>query len=130
MMFPLDLQDVWECGFTLSGSPVREVIPPVPKEMLRASLAWAFPHLAANFKNPELMLCRATYAFLEDRLCSKPEAGSWALGVFDARWRGVIEKALAEREKGGTQAICLPGELDRFQRACAELIECSTGVSL
>lgn len=96
MMFPLDRQDAWDCGLALAGPPVREVVPPTPRKMLRASLAWAFPHLAANFKNPELMLCRATYAFLEGRLCSKPEAAQWALEVFGERWRGLIERALAE----------------------------------
>ncbi len=130
MMFPLDRQDVWECGVSLSGPPAREVVPPAPTEMLRASLAWVFPHLALNFKNPELMLCRATHAFLEGRLSSKPEAGRWALGALDARWHGVIEAALATRDEGQTQQVCSPEELDGFQRACADLIEGATGVKL
>ena len=128
MMFPLDRQDVWECGVSLFGVPAREVIPPAPTEMLHASLAWTFPHLARHFKNPELMLCRAAHVFLEGRLCSKPEAGRWALVVFDPRWHGTIEAALASREEGQTQQVCSPEELDRFQRTCADLIEGATGV--
>jgi predicted nucleotidyltransferase len=130
MMFPLDRQDAWECGVPLCGPPVREVVPPVPRETLHASLAWVFPHLAGNFKNPELMLCRATHAFLEGRLCSKPEAGRWALQVLGMRWRRLIEKALAEREGGGSQTVCSPEELADFQRACAELVQAATGVAL
>jgi len=130
MMFPLDWQDAWECGVALSGPPVREVLTPAPREMLTASVAWLFPHLAANFKNPELMLCRAARVLTEGRLCSKPEAGRWALKVFDARWHGLIGKALAERERGGSQAVCSPEELADFQRACAELIQAATGVAL
>jgi hypothetical protein len=102
----------------------------VPRETLHASLAWVFPHLAGNFKNPELMLCRATHAFLEGRLCSKPEAGRWALQVLGTRWRRLIEKALAEREGGGSQTVCSPEELADFQRACAELIQAATGAAL
>jgi predicted nucleotidyltransferase len=130
MMFPIDRQDAWECGLALCGPPVREVVPPVPRELLHASLAWVFPYLAGNFRNPELMLCRAAHAFLEDRLCSKPEAGRWALGVLDVRWHALIWRALVERESGGTQAVCSLGELGAFQRACAELIGGSTGMSL
>ena len=130
MMFPLDRQDAWECGVALFGPPVREVVPPVSREVLQASLAWVFPHLAGNFKNPELMLCRATCGFLEGRLCSKPEAGRWALKVLGARWRGLIKKTIVERESGGTQAVCSAEELGDFQRACAELIHAATGVSL
>ena len=128
MMFPLDRQDVWEGGTSLFGPPARDLVPPAPREMLRASLTWVFPHLAANFKNPELMLCRATHAFLEGRLCSKPEGGRWALGGLDARWHGVIQAALAGREDGGTQPVCSPVELEGLQRACAHLIEAATGV--
>lgn len=130
MMFPLDRHDAWECGRPLFGPPAREVILPVPIELLRTSLAWVFPHLAANFKNPELMLCRATFAFIEGRLCSKPEAGQWALRLFDIRWHGLIEKALAARENGGTQAVCSPEELGDFQCACGEMIKAATGINL
>ncbi len=128
MMFPLDRQDAWECGIPLYGPPVREVVLPVPREMLQASLAWVFPHLAGNFKNPELMLCRATCGFLEGRLTSKPEAGHWALKVLGARWRGLIERAIVERESGGTQAVCSPEELREFQQACTELIKAETNI--
>jgi len=128
MMFPLDRQDVWECGVSLFGPPAREVVPPAPTEMLRASLAWVFPHLARHFKNPELMLCRAAHVFLQGRLCSKPEAGRWAIATLDARWHGIIEAALASREQGQTQQVCSPKELEGFQRACADLIEGATGV--
>lgn len=130
MMFPLERQEAWDCGLALTGPPIREVVPPTPRETLRASLSWVFPHLAANFKNPELMLCRATRGFLEGRLCSKPEAARWALEAFGRRWHALIEKALAERERGGTQAVCTSEQLDGFQRACAELIQTATGVSL
>ena len=128
MMFPLDRQDVWDCGVSLFGPPAREVVPPAPTEMLHASLAWVFPHFARHFKNPELMLCRAAHAFLEGRLCSKPEAGRWALLALDARWHGIVEAALANREERQTQQVCSPKELDDFQRACADLIEGATGV--
>jgi len=128
MMFPLDRQDVWECGVSLFGPPAREVVPPAPTEMLHASLSWIFPHLAHHFKNPELMLCRAAHVFLQGRLCSKSEAGRWALLALDVRWHGIVEAALASRQEGQTQQVCSPKELADFQRACADLIEGATGV--
>jgi predicted nucleotidyltransferase len=127
MMFPLDRHDAWECGVCLSGPPAREVVHPVSRELLFASLVWAFPHFAHHFKNPELMLCRATHVFLEGGLCAKPEAGRWALKVFDPRWHELIRAALSARENGRTQGECSPEELAGFQRACAALIEKETG---
>lgn len=44
-----------------------------------------------------LTMCRALHTIETGELTSKPEAAAWALASLDARWRALIERALAWR---------------------------------
>jgi predicted nucleotidyltransferase len=98
--FLLHRQDAYEAGITLVGSPAHECIPPVPWPLITQCLGYLSPYIISHFKNPALMLCRIAYAHTQHKLCSKQEAGKWALSMFDPNWKPIMEKALADYAAG------------------------------
>lgn len=68
-------EDAYEAGISLLGMPPKELMHPVPWELLRKSLDFLFPYIVTHFKNPMLMLCRMVYADRCRKLSSKREAG-------------------------------------------------------
>ena len=115
--FLLQRQEAYEAGVALVGPEPREIIRPVPWRLLRQSLDFLFPHIVANFKNPVLMLCRIAYAHAKHSLCSKKQAGEWALQAFEERWRPMISAALAEYAEGVTGPAATG--LEEFEEYCA-----------
>ena len=94
--FLLQRQDAYEAGVALAGPSPREMIRPVPWPLLAESLDYLFPHIITRFKNPVLMLCRIAYAHANYSLCSKRQAGEWALEAFEERWRPLVSAAQAQ----------------------------------
>lgn len=98
---------------TLDGPDPRELVEPVPPEVLRDAArdvvreyaAWAhepqerFPSGMSRWKQPYLVLtlCRALHTFETGTVGSKRDAGEWALQALDPAWRDLIAMALADR---------------------------------
>ena len=120
--FIINRQDLYECGIALAGPSSSEVFRPVPWKTLAAALDGLCPFILPRFKSPELMLSRICYAFANRRLCSKREAGQWALGEFDERWRGMIESALRDHAEGVTSSRTPEEALGSFEQYCARYI--------
>lgn len=99
-IFLLDRQDAYEAGIALIGPSPKDLIRPVPWEALTSSLDFLFPYIVPHFKNGVLMLCRITYTWTFHKMCSKREAGEWALTALSEEWRQTIETALAEYADG------------------------------
>ncbi|MGZ4351943.1 MAG: aminoglycoside adenylyltransferase domain-containing protein [Gaiellaceae bacterium] len=122
-----------ERGVVLAGPDPKELLDPVPAEALRAealvtmreAAAWAREsreryrsgdELAfSRWQQPYLVLsfCRMLYTLAVGEVTSKRRAGEWALRALDARWSGLIRRALADRpapwrrvyEPAGAEAV-------------------------
>jgi hypothetical protein len=98
-----------ECGITLAGPDPKTIIDEVPAEVLRAyarkfahellpnmetwvsmDLSWAQRYAVTTF-------CRILHTLDTGRVTSKRAALLWARDALDARWRPLIENALANR---------------------------------
>jgi len=101
---------VREHSLTLAGPDPRELIDPVPAGALRREVLETMHEWAGQlFAEPERMnnrwyqpfallsYCRMLHTLETGRVGSKPEGAAWALRALDPRWRGLIERALAER---------------------------------
>jgi hypothetical protein len=106
----------------LVGPEPREIIRPVPWPLLKESLDFLFPHIVGKFKNPVLMLCRIAYAHANHSLCSKRQAGEWALETLGERWRPMIEAALAKYSQGTADNTGSSAVLQEFEEYCAGYI--------
>lgn len=118
--FLLQRQDAHECGCTLAGRPAREIVPPVPWPALARCLAGLLPHLVPSFKNPTLMLCRVAYACQHRALCSKAEAGEWALEHLEESWQPLIATALQCYAAGVSEER--REDLPAFEQYCRALV--------
>jgi len=105
--FLLRRQEVWQRGRALLGPPPLELFDRVPWRWLKQPIALMLPEIAPMFKNPVLMLCRVVYAYRYHELCSKREAGQWALKQLDAAWHETIRTAL-EEYTGGVRPSRIP----------------------
>ena len=120
--FLLQRQDVYDCDAAIVGEPAREVVRPVPWAALARCLDYLFPHIVPRFKSPVLMLSRIAYAFANRKLCSKREAGEWAMGALGAEWRPLVAEAL-EKYAAGVPDDRGPDErLRAFEERCARYI--------
>jgi len=120
--FLLQRQDVYDCEAAIVGEPAREVVRPVPWEALARCLDYLFPHIVPRFKNPALMLSRIAYAFANRKLCSKRDAGEWAMGALGEEWRPLVAEAL-EKYAAGVPDDRGPNErLRAFEGRCAGYI--------
>ena len=96
----LSIQDAAECGIWLGGYDRNYKIPKVPWDLLKQSVDYVFPFLRTHFKNPSLSLSRAAYTYKNRRMCSKIEAGSWALSELDPRYHQMIADDLSSYRVG------------------------------
>ncbi len=105
-----------EWGKRLTGMPLKRWMAPVsPNQLRRAALAtlgdWWLPMVENGEKlEPDgyrwyaiLTMCRILRTAQEGTVVTKPEAGRWALAALPAKWRPIIEAALAWR--GGELAV-------------------------
>ena len=105
--FVLDRAIVGERGWALTGPPPREVFAAVPRAValaaLRESLAWHAENPEEAGENAVLNAARALRFAERGDWVSKAEAAAWARGHVDDP--GVIDAALAARERGSTQRL-------------------------
>jgi len=120
--FLLQRQDAYECDAPLVGRSAREVLRPVPWAALAECLDALLPEILPRFKNPALMLCRWAFTFANRRVCSKREAGEWAVEAFGPAWRPLIQEAL-RRYGAGVPDDSGPDEVLReFERYCTQYV--------
>lgn len=117
--FLLQRQDVYEAGIALAGPPPRELLRPVPWLLLAESLEFLFPYIVTHFKNSPLMLCRICYAHTHRTLCSKRQAGEWAVAAFDACWKPLLATALNEYAQGISNSALSAETVRQFEAYCA-----------
>jgi predicted nucleotidyltransferase len=96
----LAIQEATECGLWVCGSEPDYEIPSVPWDLLRRNINYLLPYLSTHFKNPSLSLCRAAYSYRNHRLCSKIEAGTWALSEMRPRFHEMIASDLSSYRTG------------------------------
>jgi predicted nucleotidyltransferase len=120
--FLLLREDAREVGVALFGPAIQTLTRPVPWPLLAQALDFLFPHIVPRFKNPLLMLCRIAYAHKHHRLCSKKQAGEWAMEEFGNDWREAIGKALREYAMPDGSARVTADTLRDFERHCDEYI--------
>jgi streptomycin 3"-adenylyltransferase len=85
-------------GITLAGQPIPEVFPPVAPAHYLASIlgdvAFARELIGENPVYAVLNLCRIYWYLLEGTICSKDEAGAWAVQQLPAPYRPIVAQAL------------------------------------
>ena len=85
-------------GICLYGQPIKETFPIVPKKDYIASLLYDFEDARDGIlENPVysvLNLCRVYWYLLEERICSKDEAGTWAISFLPEKFQEVVAQAL------------------------------------
>jgi hypothetical protein len=70
------------------------------------------------------MLSRLVSAWERHHLCSKREAGEWAIGAFGRQWSDVLQMALAEYAANGSAQTAIPSDVVKaFEAYCAERID-------
>jgi hypothetical protein len=62
------------------------------------------------------MLCRISYAYAHQKLCSKQDAGKWVAQVFPERWRWIIEEALVSYAESTKTMNASSEQLESFKR--------------
>lgn len=114
----LAIQDAAECGLWVCGSEQDYRIVPVPWNVLRRSIDYLLPFLGTQFKNPSLSLCRAAYSYRRHRLCSKMDAGTWALTEMEQKFHEMIVGDLSSYRTGSPYECSkeLLGDLEREVR--------------
>jgi streptomycin 3"-adenylyltransferase len=108
----------WHRGMCLYGAPIREVFPEVPRADYVASiledLEWARERLRGNPVYAVLSSCRVYWYLLEGRICSKAEAGEWAVGFVPEEYWEVVSWALAVYRGKERGEFVGEGALERF----------------
>lgn len=83
----------------LLGQPIAQALPSVPRQDYIASIwedfLWARARADDNPPYFILNACRVAAYLLDGRLCSKEEAGAWALNALPAEYHGLIAQALS-----------------------------------
>jgi streptomycin 3"-adenylyltransferase len=105
-------------GLCLGGPPVATVFPDVPPEDYRDSLlrdvAWAREEMERHPVYALLNPCRVLWYLREGRICSKDEAGAWAVDALPEAFRDTLRRALAVY-RGEAEDAPFPAEdLKRF----------------
>lgn len=100
----IDLAICRQKGRVIRGRPPSELIPEIPRNWLihamYQSLHWRQKNILHPFYDPQgenavLNACRAWYYQVENRFCSKTEAGQWAMQHLEhAADRELIKQAL------------------------------------
>lgn len=102
-----------ERAIVLLGPPAHELIDPVPPDQLRRVMSDLLESWGQNLlARPErvdtrgyqsyivLSMCRVLYTLETGAITSKPRALKWAMGILDARWHGLLERAWQGRSPG------------------------------
>ena len=114
--------EVWQRGRALVGPPPLELFEPVPWLWLKQSISTIYTEIVTCFKDPVLMLCRVVYSYRYHELCSKREAGQWAIKYLDAAWRDTIELALGEYAGGRRDSEIDPRRVREFEEWCSKAL--------
>lgn len=106
-----------ERGITIAGPDPKTFIDPVSPEELRQAVRQGIPVWFTPILNDPseihrlgdqtffvLTTCRMLYTIEHGEILSKPAAANWALAALDARWRGLIERALSNRRQNGNDS--------------------------
>ncbi|MEW6753752.1 MAG: aminoglycoside adenylyltransferase domain-containing protein [Candidatus Latescibacterota bacterium] len=93
-------QDVAEAGLRAYGHPHAGSARPVPWRLLQSGIDHVLPHLRSHFDHPALVLCRVAFACVHRRLCSKVQAGEWALRALPAALRGAVRADPQSYQRG------------------------------
>lgn len=100
-----------ECGIVLTGPEPRQLVDPVPPEVLRARMrehartflpdlrSWISLDIAWAQRYAVTTLCRM-HTYEEGRVTSKKAALHWAADHLDPPWSGLAGQALADRQLG------------------------------
>ena len=116
---------VREHGAVLIGPPPHTLIDPVsPEDIRRGAVGvlheWWMPIMQENpgWIEPRLYqafavltMCRVLYTHHHRAIASKPVSVRWALGALDARWHGLIERAVAWPDDPQPHAHAHPDEV-------------------
>jgi predicted nucleotidyltransferase len=100
-----------EYGVPLAGPDPKTLVEPVrPNDLRQATAKGTTEWLESLLGNADelrrpgfhvyvvLTLCRVLYTLANDAVASKQVAGRWARTTLDARWTGLVERALAWRK--------------------------------
>ena len=122
--FLLLRQEISEAGWDLYGIPHADLIRPVHWSLLQLCIKYILPHIRPQFKNPALMLCRVVFTYTKRRLCSKTEAGHWAIGALPPAFNALIQADLSNYLKQG-KILLDQKALEGLERYCFEAIDLS-----
>lgn len=101
-----------ECGIVLTGPEPRQLVDPVPPEVLRARMrehartflpdlrSWISLDIAWAQRYAVTTLCRILHTYEEGRVTSKKAALHWAADHLDPPWSGLAGQALDDRQLG------------------------------
>jgi predicted nucleotidyltransferase len=117
----LPIQDAAECGLWIGGSDPHYKITQVPWDLLRQSIDYVFPFLRTHFKNPSLSLARAAYTYHHRSMCSKSDAGTWALSEFDPKFHEMIANDLSSY-RVGSRYSCPDEMLRKMESMISETV--------
>lgn len=96
-----------EHGIVLYGPAPKELVDPISGDELRQATRqtlrdWWLPQVEQPFRLERreyqayavLTMCRMAYTLEHGAIVSKPAAARWALAHWEARWHGLIQRAL------------------------------------
>jgi predicted nucleotidyltransferase len=117
-----------EYGVVLAGPDPKDLVDPVSVEQLQREMLttmhewahWARQRPWSRWKQPYLVLsyCRLLYTLSNGRVTSKRAAGEWALGVLDAQWASLVQRALDDR-RGPWLQVHQPADPEAIDRTLA-----------
>lgn len=119
--FLLQKQDIYEEGVDLFGISHEETVKEVPWHLVMKCIHYILPHIRTEFNNSVLMLCRSVLCCKEHRLCSKIQAGTWALQLFDSQFHSLIREDL-HNYKNGIKSNSNTARLGAFEEYCSKLM--------
>ena len=120
--FVIQSQEVYERGLRLFGPPAIDLFQPVPWPLIREYINWLLPFIPSHFKNPVLMLCRCAYTWIHQQMCSKKEAGEWALAEKGPEWHSLIDTALRDYTGNGSDRSVDKNTVFKFHKHVQECI--------
>lgn len=97
---------LYRCGVVVEGTPVRNMIDPVPPELLKEAAFiflrdWVLLTYDDEIFRGEghqayfvLTVCRCLYTFRNREVASKTRSAEWALENVDSKWADLIRQAM------------------------------------
>jgi streptomycin 3"-adenylyltransferase len=120
---------VGQRGVCLQGQPIAAVFPAVPPadyvHSVLGDVHDALANIAGNPVYAVLNCCRVHWYLCEGQICSKDEAGSWALGTLPSVFQPLIRQALARYRGEAINAPFARADLQRFAACMREHIHSS-----